>query len=928
MSFHLVKELSFRLSVLVLGLVESGNLVFNHKKASDLHKNANVFGCLLLAGVIALGWLVSCSRPIQEQDQIITTSYEIPLSEIPEKEDIDSIRVYIVVSGDTISTDLYKADHIENDLVSFDVEAPPDASIKVQYVVYSGEKAVAAGNVAFSSGDSPKTTNPSLPPEIHASADTTVYRGQKVSYNWEVKKQQSEITAYSWDYDGDGEIDVESLFSQDFYFSYTDTGTYTAWFYVVDALGLKSADSVKIQVKNPPPEVDSFSLPSRVTVGDVVELEAIAHSSYGEIVNYEWDLDGDGIWDTTGSNLYVLKHRFLVIETVNVIARITDSDSNFTMVNSEVKVNSREGNVSPEIIALNKTDTVISIKDIVGFEVDFSDENGRSDVITFQWDLDGDGEYDEHNTARDLAWAMYDTAGIFTVKVLLTDASGASDSATTTLNVVQGLPTVKLNGVTAGGIGDTLTFTAEASDSNGNAPSGRIDRYDWDLDGDGIFERICARGTSQSVVFPDDYESHTYKIFVRITDDDGNVVLDSSFVTISNRDPEISEITASQSRVSIQKAAVLEVNAHAFFDADENQIDSIYWNFSDETNQKARSATDTIQVIRNTEQELTVTATVKDNWGATDTASIVLTYSEGSITLSGANYFVDMINEEFDLTPEISFELNQSIAFCDWSINGGDFTTHKSCDTTIVLPNTPVSDYRAIYKVTSDVGTSITDTISIMVRDAFVDDRDGTKYASVNIGDQVWMGENLNYSGDDSLGNKTYEIGWCYGVGLRDTTNHADSTTCDTYGRLYNWYMILNGDTIDNFNPSNVQGICPDGWHIPNDEEWRLLLEFVIANTPGISADDISSYLKTTTGWAEGGNGTDDFGFSALPSGARLYDGSFYRVGYHSNWWSSTEYTFDYRGSTRNRIIQSSNDIVNRQLAYKFGGYSLRCLRD
>ena len=156
------------------------------------------------------------------------------------------------------------------------------------------------------------------------------------------------------------------------------------------------------------------------------------------------------------------------------------------------------------------------------------------------------------------------------------------------------------------------------------------------------------------------------------------------------------------------------------------------------------------------------------------------------------------------------------------------------------------------------------------------DSRDGQVYKTVKIGNQVWMAQNLNYA--DSV--KTPSLkgrSWCF---------ENDSTNCLTYGRLYTWAAAVDS-----------QGICPEGWHLPNKSEWELLVETVGSQS--------GSKLKSLAGWSYDGNGVDEFGFSALPAGYRLYAESlecgpiktsrcasneFVGVGIDANLWTATEY--------------------------------------
>jgi len=150
----------------------------------------------------------------------------------------------------------------------------------------------------------------------------------------------------------------------------------------------------------------------------------------------------------------------------------------------------------------------------------------------------------------------------------------------------------------------------------------------------------------------------------------------------------------------------------------------------------------------------------------------------------------------------------------------------------------------------------------------FTDSRDGKTYRTVKIGEQTWMAENLNFETGNSA---------CY--------NNADSN-CTKYGRLYDWETAMKA--------------CPAPWRVPSSEEWAALA-LAAAGRRGngnIHWNIAGAKLKSTTGWNNwkddggnwrSGNGTDDFGFSALPAGIRFSSESFFSVGLHSNWWSSTE---------------------------------------
>lgn len=151
------------------------------------------------------------------------------------------------------------------------------------------------------------------------------------------------------------------------------------------------------------------------------------------------------------------------------------------------------------------------------------------------------------------------------------------------------------------------------------------------------------------------------------------------------------------------------------------------------------------------------------------------------------------------------------------------------------------------------------------------DSRDGQKYKIVKIGNQVWMAENLNYY--------TPTGSWYY--------NNDSISYAKVYGRQYNWNTMMNGQGQSNAIPSGVQGICPNGWHIPSDAEWQVLVSYLSAN--GLNAVDLKE--RGNLYWKPGYNGTNSTGFTALPSGYMAGSDSWY-MGSMAYFHSSTKSTF------------------------------------
>ena len=171
-----------------------------------------------------------------------------------------------------------------------------------------------------------------------------------------------------------------------------------------------------------------------------------------------------------------------------------------------------------------------------------------------------------------------------------------------------------------------------------------------------------------------------------------------------------------------------------------------------------------------------------------------------------------------------------------------------------------------------------------IVYGTLTDERDGKTYKTVTIGKQTWMAENLNY--------KT-RYSFCY-------NNKAEN--CDKYGRLYTWHAAMDA--------------CPAGWGLPSLEEFQVL----VATVGGLST--AGKVLKSTEGWKDGGNGTDDYGFSALPAGYMKEDSTFYSEGEIGQFWSASGVTMMYQ-------LNLSYDRDSSYLfsLYSESGFSVRCLK-
>lgn len=194
-----------------------------------------------------------------------------------------------------------------------------------------------------------------------------------------------------------------------------------------------------------------------------------------------------------------------------------------------------------------------------------------------------------------------------------------------------------------------------------------------------------------------------------------------------------------------------------------------------------------------------------------------------------------------------------------------------------------------------------------------VKDVDGNVYKTVKIGDQWWMAENLrvtHYRNGIPIPEESDQLD--PGVGAY----YYDETYSETYGCYYNWYAVSYG-----------YAIAPDGWHVPTLEEWQELKDYL--TNDGHSGTE-GTALKSTSGWINDGNGTDDYDFNALPGNYSLSGGGFGNedpVGEKCFFWSSTMSESDLPYCAQLTWDSSELDLRATDKS-KHNGLSIRCVRD
>jgi len=208
--------------------------------------------------------------------------------------------------------------------------------------------------------------------------------------------------------------------------------------------------------------------------------------------------------------------------------------------------------------------------------------------------------------------------------------------------------------------------------------------------------------------------------------------------------------------------------------------------------------------------------------------------------------------------------------------------------------------------------------------DKIIDPRDGKNYNITKIGNQCWMVQNMDLGiridGITDPANNSVIEKYCYG---------DDDDTCDIYGGLYRW-----NETMGYVTTEGAQGICPASWHVPTDDEWKILEGNVdsdfgvgdpVWDLPLWRGFDAGINLKSVSGWKDDGNGIDLYGFTALPGG--YFNNStdlYYELTATGYYWTSSENA----SQAFFRAQGDDDDNHYRDDLAKAHGLSVRCLKD
>jgi YD repeat-containing protein len=331
------------------------------------------------------------------------------------------------------------------------------------------------------------------------------------------------IVKYEWDLDGNGSLETETGAEPVVQKTYATAGSYDVRMRVTDSSGNKSSTVRTITVTNRAP-VSAFSpSPSTANKGQVVTFDAGASSDPdGTIAKYEWDLDGNGTYETNTGTASTASRSYASAGTVEVKLRVTDDKGATSVSTQKITVT-----LLPPTASFTATPSTAPTGTSVQYDAAAStDPDGK--ITKYEWDLDGNGTYETATGTTPTTSRSYATPATVEVKLRVTDDDGQTATTGRTVTAQNRAPAASFT-VTPSPANTRQTVTLNGSGSTD--PDGTVAKYEWDLDGNGTYETATGTTATTTKTFT---ATATATLGLRVTDNNGATATTTRSLTVSS----------------------------------------------------------------------------------------------------------------------------------------------------------------------------------------------------------------------------------------------------------------------------------------------------------------------------------------------------------------------------------------------------------
>ncbi len=354
-------------------------------------------------------------------------------------------------------------------------------------------------------------------PSAVVTAPTTGQLNEVITFNGATSADagSGSIVKYEWDKDGNGSYETDTGTVATTTAAFATGGQHTVRLRVTDNCGAQTADATSVFVSNSLPTASFTVAPNPAAIGAAVTFNgsASADAGTGTIAKYEWDLDGNGTFETDTGTTSSAARTYTAARSYAVQLRVTDNDGGSDTAFQTLRVN------APPSADFAFTPAPVLVGDAVTFRLTRADDADGT-IARYDWDLNGDGVYER--TGATPTAEKYSTAGARTVRLRVTDDDGAQTVIPKRLDVGSNQRPNAIFQFTprAPYAGDEVTFTSTSDD-----PDDRLTKQEWDLDGDGRYE-------AQGRVASRKFKRGRHKVSLRVTDSRGASEVKTTTLTV------------------------------------------------------------------------------------------------------------------------------------------------------------------------------------------------------------------------------------------------------------------------------------------------------------------------------------------------------------------------------------------------------------
>ncbi|MFC1859490.1 PKD domain-containing protein, partial [Thermodesulfobacteriota bacterium] len=599
--------------------------------------------------------------------------------------------------------------------------------------------------------------------------------GETVDFNGTGSDPDGEIVKYEWDFDGDGTFDYSSSATGITTHTYNSLGIYNPVFRVTDNQHLSATDySQLIRVGHleatAGANTTSGSLPLTVSF-----TAAYLDPQDGLIDSYQWDFDGDSIFDYYSETTGNIDHTYNEGGTFTATLKITDGPYTATdgiSINATSSAPTATANGNP-------------LSGVAPLQVNFSGSGTDPDgtIAVYEWDFDGDGTFDWHSISGGDTLHTYMDNATVTASFRVTDNDGQTDTTNVLVNVGQA-PPVAVADASPQKVypSDTVNFDASGSYDQG---LGSIVLYEWDFDGDGTFDFSSATTGNTT----HEYTSATqYAAALQVTDNDGNQATDTLEITVLSIEQPFADASAD----SLSGTSPLTVNFTGTGTDQQGTIAEYHWNFGEEGTGAENSYTS--PTTGNTSHTYSVPGiypaqfTVTDNDGHTDSHTVLIRVY-GNPVVTARSDISDGFSPLEVFFSGTATDLDGSIVKYEWDFDGDgtyDWFSENHANARHVYDASAV--YNAVLRATDNDGYStVSSAIAVTVNQS---GPEAVAYAGPVRGSAP-LEVNFSGTGMDSDGTiSTYE--WDFdNDGTYDVSSSTSPDTSHTYAMAGSYNAIF-----------------------------------------------------------------------------------------------------------------------------------------